>query len=825
MERIRQMFIAAAFMAAFTVNLGGCVPMAADGTNAGLQFEPGSSCAGHEGQMFVCAEGGTQRCWPDGTASECTEMACMIPSGLPALPDVDGGECATNEWEYCPASDGSVGVRLCNVSGMWQECISCGRIYRPDGGMPMDAGTGCDSDPLIGTSCTVGTGTCAADGEWACVGGVRECVLNPGEAVGMPTSETCDNLDNDCDGMVDEAVTQTCYGGPAGTRGVGQCVAGTQVCTAGTWGACTGEVLPGTEVPDNDVDEDCNGGLLFSVSCGGDPRDGTACTAGIGVCMDTGTWDCRGNELFCDAIPGTPVSELCDNLDNDCDGLVDESLLRSFYTGPAGTAMVGICRVGYDRCAAGVWTLDSPEVLPMTEVCGDGTDQDCNGHDDACPTCGGDPRITTPPTACSVGLGLCAASGDWACDTGVVRCTASPGAAADELCDNLDNDCDGATDEDLVQTCYSGDMRQAGLGICRMGMRACSAGLWGACMGEVLPAAEVCGDDVDQDCNGSDLRCGTSCGSDPRIDTSCTTGVGACERTGIYQCTSGTVTCSAVAGMPVAETCNGTDDNCNRVIDEAPGGGPLTQSCYPFATGRPGVGVCRNGTQTCSAGAFGTCTGAVGPSAEICDGLDNDCDGGADEGGVCGSSGADAGTGTMADAGAGAMTDAGTGTDAGMPSGVSATGYATWIDPSIPLSTWCPSGGTLEVRVWDNIDNDVPNVTEMHYEPQPLVVPIGSAGVALTGSYTNDTLYCRTGSGTYMGYYSPRLRDATNGATCASIGVRKYIDGSEIPCFICWDTQYAGSSDPRSTDFRRTQTRLTPDVSAHTACMSGTLTP
>ena len=54
--------------------------------------------------------------------------------------------------------------------------------------------------------------------------------------------------------------TVSCYAGPAGTAGVGICRAGTRTCSAqGTFGACIGEVLPGTEVPDNGIDEDCNG--------------------------------------------------------------------------------------------------------------------------------------------------------------------------------------------------------------------------------------------------------------------------------------------------------------------------------------------------------------------------------------------------------------------------------------------------------------------------------------------------------------------------------------------------------------------------------------
>src|SRR5689334_9194537 len=52
--------------------------------------------------------------------------------------------------------------------------------------------------------------------------------------------------------------TKECYAGPDGTKGVGECRAGTQTCASGTFGACTGEVLPAAEVC-NGKDDDCNG--------------------------------------------------------------------------------------------------------------------------------------------------------------------------------------------------------------------------------------------------------------------------------------------------------------------------------------------------------------------------------------------------------------------------------------------------------------------------------------------------------------------------------------------------------------------------------------
>jgi hypothetical protein len=67
---------------------------------------------------------------------------------------------------------------------------------------------------------------------------------------------------------------------------------------------------------------------------------------------------------------------------------------------------------------------------------------------------------------------------------------------------------------------------------------------------------------------------------------------------------------------------------------ETPG---ATQACFPFATGKADVGICKSGTQACNKvgefGQLGPCTGAVGPAAETCgDGIDNDCDGVVDNG-------------------------------------------------------------------------------------------------------------------------------------------------------------------------------------------------
>lgn len=76
-------------------------------------------------------------------------------------------------------------------------------------------------------------------------------------------------------------------------------------------------------------------------------------------------------------------------------------------------------------------------------------------------------------------------------------------AASVETCNALDDDCDGSVDEGDPG---GGGSCGSAIGACRPGMLHCRGGRL-ECVGEVGPTTEVCGDSIDQDCNGSDTSC------------------------------------------------------------------------------------------------------------------------------------------------------------------------------------------------------------------------------------------------------------------------------------------------------------------------------
>jgi len=380
-------------------------------------------------------------------------------------------------------------------------------------------------------------------------------------------------------------------------------------------------VNPAAEEMCDLVDNDCDGLAdedLGSVSCG------------LGICLHT-VDNCKdGLPQQCQSFEGA-VIEKCDGLDNDCDGESDEELGST----ACGT---GICEHAVDNCADGELQLCDPFEGAVVEKC-NGLDDDCDAEIDE--------ELGT--TAC--GLGECIHTIDNCKDGLPQQCDPFDGAVI-EKCDGLDNDCDGPADEELgAFTC--------GLGPCKHSVKACVDGVEQVCDPTEGWSPEVC-DGLDNDCDGEadDELDGLECSLENEFGT--------CPGTTV--CNGLALTCEG----PVAEveSCDGVDNDCDSFIDEGTVGLPCTNdndfgsckgktlciegkpSCEaPFAqkeicdaadndcngliddlgTVTCGLGQCTHTIKNCAGGQVQVCDPMEGWTVEVCDTADNDCDGAIDE--------------------------------------------------------------------------------------------------------------------------------------------------------------------------------------------------
>jgi Putative metal-binding motif len=325
-------------------------------------------------------------------------------------------------------------------------------------------------------------------------------------AQNVPPVEVCNGKDDNCNGLIDEGVSNACL-------------------TCGS---------PGNTNPN------CG---TFSMSAN-DPNDpdnllGTAahhCAVEICNCLDD---NCNG--LIDEGLPpnacgkgcGCPVpAEICNGLDDNCDGLVDNG---NWPTGPVGAkcnnGLIGACnRNGLLVCnASGTdTTCDAPTVTPQPEVC-NGIDDNCNGQID-------EGTLPGVGEACGNGLGACQA-GTIQCVAGKLVCNVVS-TPKPEVCNGIDDNCDGIIDNgnfpETGQPCLCPGLTQAevGVGICKAGKLACAGALGFVCTGCVLPAAgEIC--------NGQD----NNCDGKPDTTGNCPNGFGCKDGACTLQCGTGEFPC------------------------------------------------------------------------------------------------------------------------------------------------------------------------------------------------------------------------------------------------------------------------------------------
>ncbi len=523
------------------------------------------------------------------------------------------------------------------------DCDDASAAYYP--GAPEE-----DCDDPADYNCDGSSGYADADGDgWAAC---SEC--DDGSAVVNPSAvETCNVIDDDCDGAVDEDVESVFYAdadgdgfGDPGTTALACEPSAGWVADATDCDGADAATYPGAPEVCDGVDDDCDGAVdedvlgTFYADTDGDSY-GDAATAAL-ACEASEGWvadatDCDDE----DAAYNPGAAEDCaDPADYNCDGTV------SYADGDAdGFAACEECN---DADAA---------IRPdATEVCDD-ADNDCDGtvdEDDAADA------LTWYLDADADGHGTssysqvsCVAPADYVASSDDCNdLDASTSPSAPETCDGEDDDCDGAIDEDDAMdlgTWYA-DADADGFGDAGVVVAACARPVGFVsnatdCDDEaaaVYPGADETCDTVDNDCDGT-------VDEDSAVDAPIWyadadadgfgnpgTSTYACEEPVGYV-TDGTdcddVDPGAFPGQ--TETCNADDDDCDGEVDEDDAADAVAS--YTDADG-DGYGDPASGTTSCSVPS-GRVTDAtdcddtertVNPAAtEACDSadVDEDCDG------------------------------------------------------------------------------------------------------------------------------------------------------------------------------------------------------
>lgn len=231
----------------------------------------------------------------------------------------------------------------------------------------------------------------------------------------------------------------------------------------------------------------------------------------------------------------------------------------------------------------------------------------------------GDPT-TRSTGVCKDGEQICTKQKVWGPCTGDIK-------PSKEVCDNRDNNCDGTVDEgfsNLRNSCTVGKGECTAVGKIQCNQTGTAV----ECSARAKPPIPELCDGKDNDCDGKIDENFTQLGA------ACSFGKGACKTTGQWVCDSNkkNVICNAAPPTkPQKEVCDGQDNDCDGIIDNAQTGDSrtLTRSCYTGPAGTQGKGLCRAGTQTCQQGQWPSiCNNEILPETkDTCDGQDRDCDG------------------------------------------------------------------------------------------------------------------------------------------------------------------------------------------------------
>ncbi|MBP7167831.1 MAG: HYR domain-containing protein, partial [Bacteroidia bacterium] len=486
-------------------------------------------------------------------------------------------------------------------------------------------------------------------------------------AVNPAAVEVCNSIDDNCNGLTDDGLVFLNYYVDGDNDGFGAGAA-TSSCAP-----IAGSVLVDGDCDDNNsavnpaaveicnaIDDDCNGltddGLVFLNYYVDADNDGFGAGAATSSCAPIAgsvlvDGDCDDNNIAVNPA----ATEVCNSIDDDCDGSTDEGVLLTFYA-DADADSYGNAAVSTQACSAPVgYVADNTDcddnnaaVNPAAvEIC-NSIDDDCNGLTDD-----GLVFLNYYVDGDNDGFGAGAATSSCAPIAGSVLvdgdCDDNNSAvnpAATEICNAIDDDCNGLTDDGLVFLNYYVDADNDGFGA-GAATSSCApiAGsvlVDGDCDDNniaVNPAAtEVC-NSIDDDCDGStDEGVLLTFYADADADSYGNAAVStqACSAPVGYVADNTDCDDNNAAVNPAAvEICNAIDDDCNGLTDDGLvflnyyvdgdndgfGAGAATSSCAPIAGSVLVDGDCDDNNA------------AANPAAtEICNAIDDDCNGLTDDG-------------------------------------------------------------------------------------------------------------------------------------------------------------------------------------------------
>ena len=602
-------------------------------------------------------------------SSAVSTMACSAPTGF----GTDSSDCNDTDSSIFPgATETCNGIDDdCDGTTDESDAVDVSTWYADTDG----DGFGDSASTTLACSQPTGFGSDATDCD------DTDSAVNPG------ATETCNGTDDDCDGTTDEAdavdaltwyadLDGDSYGDPASS---------TDACTqpSGFLADATdcddtdSAVHPGATETCNSIDDDCDGTTdeadaidaltWYADSDGdsyGDPASTTdACTQPSGYLADATDCDDTDSAVH----PG--ASETCNSIDDDCDGTTDEDsavdALTWFadddgdgYGDSASTTLACAQPSGFGTDATDCDDTDSAVHPGATELC-NSIDDNCDGTVDEASALDaltwyadsdgdgfGDSASTTLSCDQPTGFGTDATDCD---DT---DSAVNPGAA--ELCNSIDDDCDGTTDEaDAIDalTWYA-DSDGDSYGDATSTSNACTQPT-----GYLADATDC--DDTDsavhpgasETCNSIDDNCDGTVDEDSAVDA--LTWYADSDGDSYGDAASTTLACDQPIGFGTdatdcddtdsavypgaTELCNSIDDNCDGTVDEASAVDALTW--YADSDG-DGFGDSASTTLACDQPTgFGTdatdcddTDSAVHPGAtELCNSIDDDCDGTTDE--------------------------------------------------------------------------------------------------------------------------------------------------------------------------------------------------